>query len=80
MSKTGGNRPGNDWGEVKYYTVESKGDNRERRHVGTGKLVRLDRQLSDRPCREGRNWRYENGYIWVDDGCRARFAVYDRRR
>jgi len=76
----GGTNPGNGWGNAKYFTVESNDGRRERRYVGTGKMVRLERQISDRPCREGRTWRYENGYIWVDQGCRARFAVYERKR
>jgi hypothetical protein len=39
--------------------------------------VRLDRQLSDAPCREHDTWGMErNGDgIWVDRGCRAVFSV-----
>jgi len=39
--------------------------------------VRLDRQLSDAPCREHDTWGRERngGGIWVDRGCRAVFSV-----
>jgi hypothetical protein len=39
--------------------------------------VRLDRQLSDAPCREHATWGTERdgGGIWVDRGCRAVFSV-----
>ena len=32
------------------------------------------RQMSDTRCVEGRNWGSRPGLIWVDQGCRARFA------
>ncbi|HEV8712761.1 MAG TPA: DUF3011 domain-containing protein [Candidatus Binatia bacterium] len=39
--------------------------------------VRLDRQLSDAPCREYDTWGTDRagGGIWVDRGCRAVFSV-----
>ena len=37
------------------------------------------RQLSETRCREGHNWGYENGEVWVDHGCRAEFAVGGNR-
>ncbi len=60
-----------DHGEVR---VESKDGRYHSVRVSTGGWVRLVRTLSDAPCREGRNWGYDNGRIWVDDGCRAVFA------
>ena len=37
--------------------------------------VRLIKQRSGSPCREGETWGYDRGGIWVDRGCRADFAV-----
>lgn len=41
--------------------------------------VRLERQLSDSPCREGRTWGVDDRGIWVDRGCRAEFSVFESR-
>ena len=41
----------------------------------THRGVRLVRQLSDSPCQLGRNWGYDRGGIWVDQGCAAVFRV-----
>lgn len=38
--------------------------------------VQLEEQLSSRPCVEGQSWGRNRGAIWVDKGCRARFAQY----
>lgn len=38
--------------------------------------VQLVEQLSSRPCIEGQSWGRERGTLWVDQGCRARFAQY----
>lgn len=43
--------------------------------VDTDGYVRLDRQLSRSPCIEDRTWGYDDDGVWVDEGCRARFAV-----
>ena len=32
-------------------------------------------QLSGSACREGHSWGYNNGSLWVSNGCRARFGV-----
>lgn len=37
--------------------------------------VRLVRQLSDKPCREGRTWGHDRNSIWVDEGCRGIFEI-----
>lgn len=37
--------------------------------------AQLVRQLSDTRCVEGRNWGSRPGLIWVDQGCRGRFAA-----
>src|SRR5216683_1782608 len=53
-----------------------------RRHscpVDTRGGVRLLTQHSEAPCTEGRSWGTDNDGIWVDAGCRADFAVGERR-
>jgi Protein of unknown function (DUF3011) len=37
--------------------------------------VRIVEQLSAAPCYQSRTWGVGDGYIWVNDGCRARFEV-----
>ena len=37
--------------------------------------VRLSRQISNSSCRFGRDWSYDKNGIWVNNGCRAEFAV-----
>ncbi len=41
--------------------------------IGSGYFGRLDRELSNRRCREDVTYGTRNGVIWVTDGCRARF-------
>ena len=41
--------------------------------------VRVSSQMSDTTCIENVNWGYDRDYIWVDNGCRARFTVQYRR-
>jgi hypothetical protein len=36
--------------------------------------ARITQQISDTSCREGRNWGWRNGMVWVNGGCRARFG------
>ena len=38
--------------------------------------VQLVEQLSSKACVEGQSWGRERGKLWVDQGCRARFAQY----
>jgi hypothetical protein len=75
-------RPSDSYGYSNYgagdhLTCESK-DGRRRycpanlRHAS----VDIDRQLSNTPCRYGRNWGWDRGGIWVDEGCRATFAIH----
>lgn len=35
---------------------------------------RILRQISKKSCVSGRTWGYDNGGLWVSDGCRATFA------
>jgi len=42
--------------------------------------VRLDRQISDSPCVNGRSWGVDGRGLWVDNGCRALFTIEGRSR
>jgi hypothetical protein len=59
--------------------------NDEKRHscaADTRGGVQLQSQQSGSPCTEGYSWGSDNNGIWVDHGCRAKFAVggYNRNR
>lgn len=43
--------------------------------ANTDNRVQLVRQISSTDCREGRNWGYERGGVWVNRGCAAEFRV-----
>jgi Protein of unknown function (DUF3011) len=50
----------------------------QRRHycpVDTRGGVRLLKQNSETPCRQGESWGFDDRGIWVDRGCRADFQV-----
>ena len=68
-----GNRPSGDYGEsVTCYST----DERRRTcpwNARWGRPVLVD-QVSDSACIEGRSWGYGGDRIWVDHGCRGRFA------
>ena len=38
--------------------------------------VEIVKQLSKQRCRQGDNWGWDGGGIWVRGGCRAVFAIY----
>lgn len=60
-------------------TCESHGGRRQTCSVDTRGGVRLVRRLSDNPCIQGRSWGTTRNGVWVDDGCRAQFAVSNSR-
>lgn len=65
--------PGGTTGQV--FRCESQ-DNRVRRcSADTRYGVRINRQLSDAPCVQGRSWGYDNSGVWVSNGCRAEFVI-----
>ncbi|HEU4642990.1 MAG TPA: DUF3011 domain-containing protein [Gemmatimonadaceae bacterium] len=43
--------------------------------VPMGSHVQLAEQLSHSPCRLNQTWGIGRDYVWVRDGCRARFSV-----
>ncbi len=63
---------------VPAFTVTCE-SNRQRRNecaLREAGSVHLDKQLSRTECIEGRTWGLTDDGIWVDDGCRAVFAVF----
>jgi hypothetical protein len=56
-------------------TCESVNEGRRECAADTRSGVQLVRQLSGSSCRFGRDWGYDRDGIWVDNGCRAEFAV-----
>lgn len=38
--------------------------------------VEIIREFSKTRCQHGRNWGYDRGGVWVNDGCQAEFAIY----
>jgi hypothetical protein len=46
--------------------------------IGPNSGVRLLRQMSESPCREGRTFGVRGNQLWVDRGCRAQFEVRGR--
>lgn len=76
----GGWSPGPDWDRDFRVTCQSN-DFRYRFcqiDIGGGGRVRIERQLSETACIEGRTWGANRAGIWVDRGCAAVFGV-DRR-
>lgn len=56
-------------------TCESNDMGRNYCQVSIRRGVRLIKQRSGSPCRQGETWGYDRGGIWVDRGCRADFAI-----
>jgi hypothetical protein len=46
--------------------------------TGLGGSVRLVRQISKTPCREGSNWGWNRAGVWVNEGCEGVFRVQRR--
>ncbi len=44
-------------------------------YVGMEGTAVVERQWSKQKCVLGQNWGFENGVLWVDEGCRADFRV-----
>jgi Protein of unknown function (DUF3011) len=62
-------------------TISCSSDDGRRHYCSadTRGRVRLLQQRSDSPCREGYSWGTDRKGVWVDHGCRADFAVEERR-
>ena len=70
-----------DVGQGKRITCESRGDRYNYCRTNIRGRVRLDRQLSDAPCRRYETWGADGdgSGVWVSDGCRATFLVEPRK-
>jgi hypothetical protein len=55
---------------------ESRDDRYRECPTGFRGPVQLVEQFSNTPCVEGRSWGRNRGVVWVDRGCRGRFAPY----
>ena len=57
-------------------SVLCESDNNRRRECRTGFRGRavLSQNVSQTRCVEGQNWDSDNGMVWVDRGCKARFV------
>ncbi len=75
-----GNNSGGGWGgnNNQGYAgqIECRSDNNRYRRcpANTRNRATLVRQYSNTQCVEGRNWGWDSGAIWVDNGCQGRFA------
>lgn len=58
-----------------WITCESRDDRRYYCRIGNLDVPRLEQQLSRSDCVEGRSWGVGDGFLWVDDGCRAEFEI-----
>ena len=58
-----------------WITCESRDDRRFHCRIGNLDVPRLEQQLSRTSCVEGRTWGVADGFLWVDDGCRAEFEI-----
>jgi len=74
-------RPGRGFGafqqQARTNVVRCSSDDGGRHVCGadTTRGVRMVRQISDSPCRQGETWGYDRNGIWVDRGCRAEFET-----
>jgi hypothetical protein len=65
--------PGSGWNQREVICTSINNRYRECRTPYNGP-ARITQQMSSTRCVEGRNWGSRPGLIWVDQGCRARFA------
>jgi Protein of unknown function (DUF3011) len=56
-------------------TCSSNDDRRNWCAIGNSRDVQLVRQISGSPCVRGQTWGVDNRGLWVDQGCRADFAI-----
>jgi hypothetical protein len=56
-------------------TCTSKPGEREHCAADTSKGVALVRSTGEAPCLLGKTWGYDDGGVWVADGCSAQFVV-----
>ncbi len=66
------NPPSGGWKPTSIICSSNDGRYRECRTPFRGR-ARLQENISNTRCIEGRNWGSRQGLVWVDDGCRGRF-------
>lgn len=66
------------YGNTRVVRCDSNGSRTTYCRVNTQGTVRLSRQISHSPCRQGRSWGTDSRGIWVSNGCRAEFAISSR--
>ena len=74
-----GHGNGNGYGHSRTVRCESTNSRRTFCRVDAQGDVRISRQLSQRPCLEGRTWGSSSRGVWVSNGCRADFAIRSGR-
>lgn len=80
--RPGGNGHGPSYpGQTIRLTCESDDQRYQMCRVDLGRngTARIEQQLSKARCIRGQSWGYNRAGVWVDRGCRARFAVNRRR-
>lgn len=59
-----------------FLVCESIGHNYKRCYSNEPiRRAHVEQQLSSSDCHEGDSWGFDRDFIWVDDGCRARFRI-----
>jgi len=58
------------------FNCESRNDKRNYCTIPARGHVEVYKQRSSSPCKYGRSWGVSGDRVWVEDGCRAEFAVY----
>ena len=66
--------PGN-YGNGRTFRCESHDKRMQRCNADTRYGVRINRQLSNSACIQGRTWGYDRSGVWVSQGCRAEFVT-----
>jgi hypothetical protein len=61
---------------IRTFSCESNGNRTSYCDIPTRGHVEIFRQRSSSPCTYGRSWGVNGRRVWVEDGCRAEFAVY----
>jgi hypothetical protein len=56
-------------------TCSSNNGKRNWCNIGNARDAQLVRQISGSPCVRGSTWGIDNRGLWVDNGCRAEFAI-----
>lgn len=76
----GGSSPGNDPSGSTRITCESRSDRREHcKFPFTARDVQLVQNFGRSECRQGRNWNWGEGGVWVENFCAGEFLVFPAR-